>query len=136
VKTGGQKGEAATAPQSSTTTNEPKTGRTHALSPYVSALEEWMTREWEQRVGKKPTWLPRDRTTLASLFKMEHVTTQEVQRRWLNYLNSQDYFLQSQGWGLRYFCEHFDGYLWGPVSPRESEKERTARKEAAVGKLV
>lgn len=105
-----------------------------APATFVLAMEERMAREWESRVGKKPTWLPRDQKALADLFRMDQITMEEVQRRWLHYLSSQDHFLQSQGWGLRYFCEHFDGYLWGPVNPRQSESERAARREAAVGR--
>ena len=90
-----------------------------------------MYAEWFRRTGMKPSWTSRDWAALARLLKQHHEPA-EIWRRWLNYLDSPDSFLQAQGWSLRYFAEHFDGYAWGAVVARP--KDREAQAELNVGR--
>jgi len=94
-------------------------------------LEVDMHAEWFRRTGMKPTWAKRDFGALNRLLK-RGVAREEVWRRWLAYLDSPDPFLQAQGWSLRYFVEHFDGYAWGPIVARP--KDRDAQAELNVGR--
>jgi hypothetical protein len=88
--------------------------------------------EWQRRTGIKPTWNGRDYSALHRLMKAG-VQAEEVRRRWLNYLDSPDPFLQAQGWSLRFFAEHFDSFAFGPVNARESTKDAAIRRELKAG---
>ena len=101
--------------------------------PSQGRLEVELNAEWFRRTGLKPTWTGRDYSALHRLLK-RGAERDEVWRRFLNYLDSPDPFLQAQGWSLRYFCERFDAYAFGPVVARESAKDAAARREAQVGR--
>ena len=94
-------------------------------------LEVDMHAEWFRRTGMKPCWSGRDFAALRRLVK-RGIEREEIWRRWLAYLDSPDPFLQAQGWGLRFFCERFDAYAFGPVVARP--KDREAQAELNVGR--
>ena len=94
-------------------------------------LEVDMHAEWFRRTGMKPTWTGRDFAALRRLMK-RGIEREEIWRRWLAYLDSTDSFIHAQGWGLRYFAEHFDSFAWGPIVARP--KDREAQAELNVGR--
>jgi len=100
---------------------------------WLLRAREYAFETWAERVQQKPTWSEKDYTLLAKLLKRSpELTLSEFERRWRNYLDSTDPFLQSQGYSLAYFCTHFDAFLWGSLEGTAGERER--RREARAGR--
>ena len=92
-----------------------------------------LAERWAKHPGFPPVWTGRDWNALWRIYK-RGITAEEIKRRWENYLESPDPFVQARGWGLRYFAENFDGYAFGPINARQSAKEQEARAELNVGR--
>jgi hypothetical protein len=66
-----------------------------------------------------PTWDDKEGANLKRfLLKQHHITAEEWQCRFANYLDSTDAFIWKQGHSLIYFMAHFDVFRAGPVLDR------------------
>jgi hypothetical protein len=88
---------------------------------YKLAYEAFRTKH-----GQPPTWRGKEGANLKSfLAEQTHVTAEEWQRRFANYLGSTDAFICKQGHSLSYFTANFDKFRAGPVLERsESTKSQ------------
>jgi hypothetical protein len=71
---------------------------------------------YRARNGQPPTWGGKDKKILKQfLAEQPHITLEEWERRYRNYLDSTDRFIRSQGGSLAYFANHFDSFANGPI---------------------
>lgn len=73
-------------------------------------------RAYETKNGQGPTWGGKDRENLRHFLKEQsRITLPEWNRRFTNYLASNEAFIQKQGHALGYFTSHFDAFRDGPI---------------------
>lgn len=84
--------------------------------PPISKARDYAFESWRGRFGAKPNWTDSDWTQIAALFRrLPGLELTEFQRRWDNYMASDEPFIQKQGWSLSYFCSKFDSFMRGSV---------------------
>ena len=91
---------------------------------------EFAFAEFEQRHSQKPTWGGKDFKALSvMLASNKGLGSEELQRRFRNYIGSTEPFTRKQGGSLAYFCTHIDSFLEGPIhatSPKGVKFNETA----------
>ena len=78
--------------------------------------------------GNAPAWNTSDYTALTKLFKrIPNLSFEEFNRRWANFLYSEDPFEVKQGGRLRFFCANFDRFM------REKKEETAHERRKRLG---
>ena len=66
--------------------------------------------------GQPPTWGDKEKVNLKRFLAAQpHITADEWQHRFTNFLGSTESFIGKQGHSLNYFIAHFDVFMAGPV---------------------
>lgn len=100
--------------------------------PAFRALTDWLIKNFQESIGKKPTWRRKDFIALALLKKDNpNLTDNEIKIRFVSFLDSNTTWFQ--GWQLWKFCKDFDSFIKGPVI-RPPTQQEIADKDAAVGR--
>ncbi len=85
------------------------------------------------KFGSAPAWDTSDYTALAKLFKrIPTLSFEEFNRRWANFLYSEDVFEVNQGGRLRYFCANFDRFMQEKKSGEPTKTKQRTRTNAQV----
>jgi hypothetical protein len=91
-----------------------------ASSPNASLhrrFVQWAKENFRKKHGgQAPAWTGRDYRQLSELLKTKNdLRIEEIQRRWMNFVDSSQPFIRDQGDSLRFFCLNFDRFVNGPL---------------------
>jgi hypothetical protein len=88
---------------------------------------------FKQKHGQKPTWTGKDFKALSTMFASnKSLDAAELERRFRNYLDSTEVFIQKQGDSLAYFCNHADSFLAGPILERNKSHGNNSGKASNI----
>ena len=88
---------------------------------------------FKAKFGNAPAWDTSDYTALSKLFKrIPTLSFEEFNRRWANFLYSEDAFEVNQGGRLRYFCANFDRFMQEKKSGEPTKTQQRSRTNAQV----
>lgn len=104
-------------------TGNDRTGR----EPAVSASIAYAHQSFKARFNQEPSWKQTDHAEVSSLFSRKpDLALDEFKRRWNNYRNSTEEFTASRKLSLKYFCDHFDDFIDGPVREQGARQMKEA----------
>lgn len=84
--------------------------------PRFQPFLDFAFKAFEQKHGQRPSWAGKDFKSLSvMLASNKGLSSDELQRRFKNYLSSTEPFTEKQGDSLAYFCTHVDSFMAGPI---------------------
>jgi len=115
------------------TQKKPAAKTSPPADPRFQPFVDFAFASFEEKHGQKPTWAGKDFKALSAMLASNRgLDTAELERRFLNYLNSTEAFLQKQGDSLAYFCNHADSFLAGPILERNKSHGNNSGKASTI----
>jgi hypothetical protein len=99
--------------------------------PRFKSFLDFAFEAFAQNHGQKPTWGGRDFKALSAMLASNRsLDSEELERRWRNYMASTEDFTRKQGGSLAYFCANADRFLNGPLIERPRSSNGKPNKSA------